>query len=487
VRTVTGRTDSVVVVGAGLGGLSAALRLAGAGRQVTVLERSPAPGGRAGRLELDGYRFDTGPTVLTMPALLDDAFACVDESLDDWLDLRAVDPAYRAFFPDGSQLDVIADVERMAASVRELAGPQDADGYRRFAGHVRRLFELERRDFIDRNLDSPLSLLTPALAQLAAMRGFSRIAPTVARFFDDPRLRRVFSFQSLYAGLSPYDALALYLSIAYLDSVAGVSFPIGGMHAVPVAMAAAADKHGVTFHYDTEVTRVEMRDGRATAVHTADGERVAADVVVLNTDLPVAWRLLDLPSRDLHWSPSCVLLLMGVDASYSAVAHHNLHFGAAWRDSLHELRTGRLMTDPSFMVTCPTVTDPALAPTGRTILTALALVPNLRTPLDWDSLGPRFRDELVARLEGQGYIGLRDAIEVEHLTTPAGWARQGLAAGTPFSADHRFSQTGPFRTGNLPFDNVVLAGCGTQPGIGVPMVLMSGRLAAERILGPGVR
>jgi len=487
VRTVTGRTDSVVVVGAGLGGLSAALRLAGAGRQVTVLERSPVAGGRAGLLELDGYRFDTGPTVLTMPSLLDDAFACVDESLDDWLDLRPVEPAYRAFFPDGSQLDVIADVERMAASVRELAGPHDADGYRRFASHVRRLFELERRDFIDRNLDSPLSLLTPSLAQLTAMRGFSRIAPTVARFFDDPRLRRVFSFQALYAGLSPYDALALYLSIAYLDSIAGVSFPIGGMHAVPTAMAAAADKHGVTFHYDTEVTRVEMRDGRATAVHTAAGERIAADVVVLNTDLPVAWRLLDLPSRDLHWSPSCVLLLMGVDANYSAVAHHNLHFGAAWRDSLRELRTGRLMTDPSFMVTCPTVTDPALAPTGRSILTALALVPNLRTPLDWDSLGPRFRDELVVRLEGQGYVGLRDAIVVEHLTTPADWARQGLAAGTPFSADHRFRQTGPFRTGNLPFDNVVLAGCGTQPGIGVPMVLMSGRLAAERVLGPGVR
>jgi phytoene desaturase len=487
VRTVSGRTDSVVVVGAGLGGLSAALRLAGAGRQVTVLERSGGPGGRAGLLDLGGYRFDTGPTVLTLPSLLDDAFACVDESVDDWLELRPLDPAYRAFFPDGSQLDVIADVERMAASVRELCGPRDADGYRRFAAHVRRLFELERRAFIDRNLDSPLSLLTPALAQLSALGGFGRVAPTIARFFADARLRRVFSFQALYAGLSPYDALALYLSIAYLDSVAGVSFPVGGMHAVPAAMASAAEKHGVALRYDTEVTRVEMHGGRATAVHTAYGERVAADVVVLNTDLPITWRLLGLPARDLQWSPSCVVLLMGVDAAYTKVAHHNLHFGAAWRQSLDELRRGRLMTDPSFMVTCPTVTDRSLAPAGRSILTALALVPNLRTPLDWDSLGPRFRDELVVRLEGQGYVGLPDAIEVEHVTTPADWARQGLAAGTPFSADHRFGQTGPFRTGNLPFDNVVLAGCGTQPGIGVPMVLMSGRLAAERIVGPGVR
>jgi phytoene desaturase len=487
VRTVPGRTDSVVVVGAGLGGLSAALRLAGAGRRVTVLERADVPGGRAGLLDAEGYRFDTGPTVLTMPSLLEEALACVDERLEDWLDLRPLDPAYRAFFPDGSHLDVVADVERMAASITDLAGPRDADGYRRFAAWTRELFELERRDFIDRNLDSPLSLLTPSLARLAALGGFRRIAPAVARFFTDPRLRRVFSFQALYAGLSPYDALAIYSAITYLDSVAGVTFPVGGMHAVPRALAGAAEKHGVEIRYGTEVSRIEMRGSRAVAVHTREQERISADAVVVNADLPEAWRLLGLPARTLHWSPSCALLLAGVDATYTKVAHHNLHFGAAWRRSLRELGRGELMSDPSFLVTCPTVTDPSLAPTGRTALSVLALVPNLRTALPWDTLGPRFRDELVARLEHAGYVGLGDAIEVEHLTTPADWARQGLAAGTPFSADHRFGQTGPFRTGNLPLDNVVLAGCGTQPGIGVPMVLISGRLAAERIVGAGLR
>ena len=485
-RTVTGPTDRVVIVGAGLGGLSAALRLAGAGREVTVLERATVPGGRAGLLEIDGYRFDTGPTVLTMPSLLSDALACVGEELDSWLDLRPLDPAYRAFFPDGSQLDVVADVERMAAIVEQTCGAHDADGYRRFAGWTQRLFELERRDFIDRNLDSPLSLLTPSLARLTALGGFRKLAPTVARFFRDPRLRRVFSFQALYAGLSPYDALAIYSSISYLDSIAGVTFPVGGMHAVPTALAGAAEKHGVTFRYGTEVSRIERVGDRATAVHTTEGERIPADVVVVNADIMTAWRLLGLPSRELHWSPSCVLLLMGVDTTYAGIAHHNLHFGGAWRDSLRELTHGRLMSDPSLMVTSPTYTDPALAPTGRSILGALMLVPNLRTPLPWDTLGPRLRDELLGRLEQQGYVGLRDAVEVEHFVTPVDWARQGLVAGTPFAADHRFSQTGPFRTGNLPFDNVVLAGCGTQPGIGVPMVLMSGRLAAERVLGAGV-
>ena len=486
-RTVSGPTDRVVIVGAGLGGLSAALRLAGAGREVTVLERASLPGGRAGLLEIDGYRFDTGPTVLTMPSLLDDALACVGEKREDWLDLRPLDPAYRAFFPDGSQLDVVADVERMAAIVEQACGSRDADGYRRFAGWTQRLFELERRDFIDRNLDSPLALLTPSLARLAALGGFRKMAPSVARFFRDPRLRRVFSFQALYAGLSPYDALAIYSAITYLDSIAGVTFPAGGMHAVPTALAGAAEKHGVTFRYGTEVSRIEIVGGRATAVLTTDGERLPADAVVVNADITTAWQLLGLPSRELHWSPSCVLLLMGVDASYGGIAHHNLHFGGAWRESLRELAHGRLMTDPSLMVTSPTRTDASLAPAGRSILGALMLVPNLRTSLPWDSLGPRLRDELVARLEQQGYVGLREAIDVEHFVTPVEWARQGLVAGTPFAADHRFGQTGPFRTGNLPFDNVVLAGCGTQPGIGVPMVLISGRLAAERILGPGAR
>src|SRR3954447_20147061 len=155
-RTVTGPTDHVVVVGAGLGGLSAALRLVGAGRQVTILERELVPGGRAGRLEVDGYRFDTGPTVLTMPELLADAFQSVDEKMTDWLDLVRVEPAYRAKFADGSQLDVISDTEAMAEQVRAVCGPSEAIGYRAFAAFARKMYDLEMRDFIDRNLDSPL-------------------------------------------------------------------------------------------------------------------------------------------------------------------------------------------------------------------------------------------------------------------------------------------------------------------------------------------
>ena len=484
-RQVTGPTDHVVVVGAGLGGLSAALRLAGAGRRVTVLEREAVPGGRAGLLTDGGYSFDTGPTVLTMPDLIADALDCVGERLADWLTLDPVTPLYRARYADGSSLDVHASVDAMAAEVAALCGPREADGYRRYVAFVSRLYRLEMRDFIDRNVDSPLGLVRPSLARLAALGGFRRLAPKVASYLSDERLQRVFSFQAMYAGLSPYDALALYAVIGYMDSVAGVFAARGGMHAVPRALAGAAEKHGVELRYGETVTRVELRGDRAVAVHTASGERIACDAVVLNPDLPAARRLIGKPvTRRLRYSPSCVLLLAGSTATYSGAAHHTISFGQAWRTVFDELLGGRLMSDPSFLVSTPTVPNPSVAPGGRSSYYVLFPTPNLDAGIDWREAGPRYRDQMVATLEHRGWPGFADGIEVEHLTTPQDWADRGLERGTPFAAAHTFAQTGPFRPRNLWGENVVFAGSGTVPGVGVPMVLVSGRLAAERILGP---
>jgi phytoene desaturase len=494
VRTVAGPTDRVVVVGAGLGGLAAALRLAAAGREVTVLEREPVPGGRAGLLAVDGYSFDTGPTVLTMPDLVAETLGCVGERLDDWLDLRPVEPAYRARFPDGSTLDVHADEDRMAEEVARVCGPREADGYRRFVRFVAELYRLEMREFIDRNLDSPLDLLSPALARLVALGGFGRLAPTVGRYLRDPRTRRVFTFQAMYAGLSPYQALAIYAVIAYMDCVGGVFMPVGGVHALPRALAGAAEKHGVTVRYATTVTGVEVRGRRVRAVLTESGERVPADVVVLNPDLPVAYRDLLPPGvaprrlARLRYSPSCFLMHLGTSAAAEGGAHHTILFGRSWRATFRELVTERrLMSDPSLLVTNPTRTDPSLAPAGRHAYHVLVPVPHLGAGLDWDVIGPRYRDEVFDVLARRGYAGLREGLEVERVVTPADWARAGMAMGTPFTAAHTFGQTGPFRPSNLAphLDNVVFVGSGTQPGVGVPMVLVSGRLAALRVTGAG--
>ena len=189
-----------------------------------------------------GYRFDNGPTVLTMPDLIADAFDCVGEDMADWLTLRPIDPLYRAWYADGSSLDVKADPAAMTDEIRRVCGPEEAAGYERYVEFVTQLYRYEMTDFIDRNIDSPFDLLTPNLARLAAIGGFRRMAPKVEQYLKDPRTQRVLSFQAMYAGMSPFDALALYCVIAYMDSVAGVFAPDGGMHAVPEAMAAAAQQ-----------------------------------------------------------------------------------------------------------------------------------------------------------------------------------------------------------------------------------------------------
>jgi phytoene desaturase len=509
---VRGPTDQVVVVGAGLAGLSAALHLLGAGRRVTVLESAEHPGGRAGRLDLrtdeGSYLVDTGPTVLTMPSLLDEVLGAVGEKAADRLDLIELDPGYRAHFADGATIDVHSDPEAMEAEVRRVCGPESAGGYRRLREWLTKLYRAEIDTFIGANLDSPLDLLGPDLVRLAALGGFGRLGPRVASMIPDERLQRIFSFQALYAGVPPDKALAAYGVIAYMDTVAGVYFPRGGMRQLGQALADAAVAAGAEFAYGRTVTGLERRGDRVTAVrHSAtesatdsatdggsDTARTPCDAVVLTPDLPVVHRLLGrAPRRPLRvrYSPSAVVLHAGLRSARPEAAHHTISFGAAWRSTFREIITeGRLMSDPSLLVTRPTATDPGLAPAGRDLLFVLAPCPNLeRGPVDWARVGPAYRDELLAELDRRGHPGLTDLagdVAISRLVTPADWADQGLAAGTPFSAAHTFAQTGPFRPGNLVrgLQNAVLAGCGTTPGVGIPPVLISGRLAAQRICGP---
>jgi phytoene desaturase len=479
--------DHVVVVGAGLSGLSAALHLLGAGRQVTILEAEESPGGRAGSASMKDYRVDTGASVLTMPELADEAFAAVGDSLANRVELTRLDPAYRAHFADGSSISVHTEAEAMAEEVRRLAGPREAAGYLRLRAWLSELYRVQRERFIGANFDSPLDLLVPDLAKLVALGGFGRLDKAIGRYLRDERVRRLFSFQSLYAGVPPRKALAAYAVIAYMDTVAGVYFPKGGVGALAGGMAAAAADAGASVRYGASVDRLELRGSRVVAVHA--GERFPCDAVVLTPDLLTSYRLLGRTPRRpirLGWSPSAVVLNAGVTRAWNMLGHHTIFFGRHWDRTFDEItRQGRLMSDPSLLVTQPTVTDPTMAPAGRHLVSVLAPCPNLEVgPIDWARVGPAYRAELTRVLEARGLTGFDAAIEVEQLITPADWARRGLAAGTPFSLAHTFRQTGPFRPRNLisGIDNVVLAGCGTTPGVGIPPVLISGRLAALRVI-----
>ncbi len=483
----------VVVIGAGLGGLSAACHLAGAGRDVTVLEAGPVPGGRAGTMELGGYRFDTGPTVLTMPHLIRRCFEAVDVDMDTALDLRRVDPMYRASFADGSELRVRHGRAPMTEEIRSVCGPDEAASFERFCDWLGRLYDLEMPNFIERNFDSPLDLarpLGPAL-ELVRLGGFAKLAKVVGRHFQDERLRRIFSFQAMYAGLAPYEALAIYAVITYMDTVNGVVVPEGGMHALPRAMADAAEKAGVEFRYDTPVERIRLRHGTRGAVQGVrleGGEVVRADAVVANPDLPVAYRTLlggmDAPraARRGNYSPSAVVWHVGVRGELpEGVEHHNIHFGREWDGAFRAiLRDGVRMPDPSLLVSVPSLREPTMAPNGGHVLFVLEPTPNLDGKVDWTTERQRVRADLEAAIRRLGYP---NDIEVEALVDPLDWESQGMERGTPFALSHKFRQTGPFRPGNVDrrAPGLVFTGSGTVPGVGIPMVLISGELAAQRV------
>jgi phytoene desaturase len=490
-------TKRVVIIGAGLGGLSAACHLAGSGHDVTVIEAASIPGGRAGSLASEGFRFDTGPSVLTMPHLIDRCFEAAGVDGSALLTLRPVDPMYRACYADGSELRVRHGREAMTQEIASVCGAREAAAFGRFCDWLSTLYRIEMPTFIERNFDSPLDLarpISPAL-ELVRLGGFRRLAKVVSSYFDDERLRRIFTFQAMYAGLAPYEALAIYAVITYMDSVNGVFIPEGGMHALPVALAAAAEQAGATFRYDTRVDRIllaEGTSGRVTGVRLVDGEVVEAEVVVANPDLPVAYRTLlpgtpmPLMARRGDYSPSAIVWHVGVRGDLPpGTEHHNIHFGQDWDGAFRAiLKDGIRMPDPSLLVSVPSLHEPTMAPAGSHAIYVLEPTPNLDGKVDWIAERPRLRDGLLGHLDRLGYP---TDIVTEQLLDPLDWEAQGMERGTPFALSHKFRQTGPFRPGNLEkrAPGLVFTGSSTLPGVGVPMVLVSGMLAAQRVEAMG--
>ncbi len=505
-RTVAGPTDRVVVVGAGLAGLSAALYLTGAGHTVTLLERADHPGGRVGRYRGADYDIDSGATVLTLPELITDALAAVGSSPETCvppLRIHRLAPGYHARFADGAEIRVFADADAMEAEVERTCGPAEARGYRRLRDWLSRVYAAEFTEFMDTNFDSPLDMVRiaekrRALVELVRLGGFGRLGPRVRRFLRDPRLARLFTFQALYAGMPPARALAVYGAIPHMDTSLGVYFPEGGMRAIAVALAQAFTDAGGRLELGAEVIGIDYAGRRARSARTADGRSFDCDALVLTADLGSLDRFGVRPRRGLRASPSAVVahgtVPAAIAASWPVQAHHTIEFGHAWDATFAEItaRPGRgaLMSDPSLLLTRPALTDPSLFIDRRDgryePFSVLAPCPNLvAAPLNWQRLGPAYLRELLTVLEARGYRGIAEHFAVDRLDTPQTWLDAGMLAGTPFSAAHLFRQTGPFRPSNFPrsSDNVVIAGCGTTPGVGVPTALLSGKLAATRISG----
>jgi len=485
------RQREVLIVGAGLGGLASAVRLAARGYRVRILERHATPGGRCGLWESDGFRFDTGPTLLLMIDYLRKVFDDAGRRLEDYLELRQLDPNYRVHYADGTTLDVTSRINGMLEGVERIepgAGPR----FLRFLAETSKLYRIGLAAFVDRNVHRGRDFfnLKNGLLLLRA-RAMERLQSMVSRYFADERLQQAFSFQSLYLGLSPYDSPAIYSLLPYTEVAGGLYFPMGGMHAIPRALARLATELGVEISYQTEVSALVRSGDRIAAVRLADGSRLDADLVVVNADLPYAYEtLLGEPYQGidrLDVSCSAFLMYLGVDRTYPDLPHHNLVVPADLRRACDDIfERHQVPADPAFYVCNPNKTDPALAPAGTENIYVLVPVPSQDPahPIDWAVEGPRLEAEMLERLERFGLADLRRHLVTRRTFTPADFKVQLSATrGEAFGLAHGIDQVGYFRPHNrhAACTNLFFVGQSTHPGCGVPMVLISSRLVVERM------
>jgi len=485
-----GRGKSALVIGAGIGGLATAVRLAHAGYRVTVVEKHEEPGGRAGVWRSEGFTFDTGPSLVMMTEVWRDLFQLVGRRLEDYLTLVQCDPYYRLHFADGSKLTMTSQFNRLLENLEEFE-PGCTPNALRFFAHTGEMYR-RGMDFIHRNMHRPQSMLRVGGMGLrygaAALGDLQRM---VRRFFKDPRLQQAFTFQSLYLGLSPYDSLAIYGLLAYTELALGIYYPMGGMHALAQALERLGGELGVEYRYRAPVAHLERRANGIGAAILEDGGRITADVVVANSDLPYTYDSLlgePYPSIDHKvFSCSVVLLYLGVNRTYPQLLHHNLAVSRDLEATCRELFEQQVMPeDPPFYLVATTRTEPGMAPPDCENLFVLVLAPSQHPdrPIDWSIEGPRVEQKTLERLERFGLTDLRQHIVTKKVVTPADFtARYGNLRGEAFGLSHGLSQIGYFRPHNRhpQYRNLYFVGQSTHPGCGLPMVLISADCVVQRI------
>ncbi|MFN0061632.1 MAG: phytoene desaturase family protein [Myxococcaceae bacterium] len=483
----------VLIVGAGVGGLSAAARLAHQGFDVEVIEKAGGPGGRCGHLQIDGFHFDTGPTLLLMPEVLEATFAAVDRKMSDYLELVRCDPNYKMHFRDGSEMTFSTELAEMGRELDRIE-PGSFGPFLKFLALGEDQYRTSLDHFVGRNFDSPLQMFTPRnLGHVFRIKAHRTLYGAVSRSFKDERLRAALTFQTMYLGISPFRSPAVYGLLPYTELAVGIWFPMGGMAAIPRALEKLGRDLGVTFRYRTSVEQILVKGGQATGVRLSDQTVVPADIVLCNADLPWAYKhLVDAKDSELkradrlRYTCSAYMMYLGVKKRDPQLHHHNVFFGGDYEGSFKDIfEKRRVPEDPSFYVNAPAHTDPSLAPLGKDSLYVLVPVPDMSAEIDWAKEGPLLRQKVFSRLAAEGWPDLASQIEVERTFTPKDWEFQlNLERGSAFGLSHNFFQVGPFRPKNQDANvgNLFFVGASTQPGTGLPMVMLSAKLVTERIV-----
>ncbi|WP_068775613.1 NAD(P)/FAD-dependent oxidoreductase [Paenibacillus sp. FJAT-26967] len=484
---------SVIVVGAGPGGLTAAMLLASQGRKVSVFEKLTEVGGRNSSVTLGKYRFDRGPTFLNMPHILEEVFHEAGRNVHDYLTLRSIDPMYRLVFGD-VEFQAHRDRDQMVEQIEKVF-PGDGPGYDRFMREEGIKFKA-MSPILQNKHDSVLDYLRPQfLRALPKMTLTKSLYSCLSSYFKDERLRLAFTFQAKYLGMSPWDCPGAFTILSYMEHAYGIYHPVGGVSEVSRAMARVIEEYGGEIHTGCGVKRVLMKSGRAVGVELDDGTRQYADEIILNADFAGAMNRLFEPGvlrkytseklKKKSYSCSTFMIYLALDKIYEG-SHHTILFADDYRRNVDEISKNKILSaDPSIYVQNPAVTDPTLAPPGCSGLYVLAPVPNNTSGIDWDREKEGFRALMLRKLKKQaGFEDIESHIVEEKIITPLDWEREHhVYEGATFNLSHNLSQMMYLRPHNR-FEEATgcwLVGGGTHPGSGLPTIMESARITARGI------
>jgi phytoene desaturase len=487
-------TKSVIVIGAGIGGITAATHLARHGLRVIVVEKNSHAGGRCDRLSRDGHHFDTGPTLFVMPLLYEAEFRALGSSLRGQLDLIRVDPTYHLVFDNGSQLALSSNSESMQTQLESFQ-PGSFGGFKRYMREGEQNYQLVLDHIVNRNFRRVTDLFQiQNLPLLFRLKALVNHYGNMSTYFDEPHLKSAFTFQDIYMGLSPFDAPATYSMMPYTELAHGVWYPKGGMYSVVESLTGLARVAGVEFIFNAAVERIDTNTTRARGVLLADGSSIDADIVLANADLPYVYQHL-LPQDEMtkrfsrkRFSCSVISFFWGVDRKYDALGGHTLFLADDYRENfqsiIHELT---LPTNPSLYIHAPARLDPFMSPQGQDTLTAIVPVGHMRENgnQNWGELRDKARQHVFRRLETIDINDLEEHIKFEEIYTPLSWhERYNLERGSTHGLAHTLTQMAYLRPSNRHphYKNLYFVGASTHPGTGMPTAMVSGRLVSERIV-----
>jgi phytoene desaturase len=477
-----------LVIGAGFGGMAAALRLRAKGYEVTVLDRCAQLGGRAQVFERQGFRHDAGPTVITAPFLFDELFELFGEKFSDHVTLVPLKPWYRFHFADGDSFDYGGTLEETLAEIARIE-PKDCDGYRQLLRQSKRIYDVGFTELSAVPFHRFKTMLKQ-IPRLLGLRSYETVWQLVSRYLSNPKLRQAFSIQPLLVGGNPFDTTSIYGLIHYLERAYGVHFAMGGTGSITQALGGLMARQGIDVQLGQTVQSLTVEQGEVKGVVMDDGRLLSADLVVSNADPAHLYGSMVKPAEQhvatrlklgaAEFSMGLFVLYFGTTRTYPEVAHHTIWMGERYRELLADIFNHKTLSeDFSLYLHRPTATDPSFAPPGCDSFYVLCPVPNLLGKQDWTTSGPALRDRIVAALDRTILPGLQTTITAEFFMTPKNFEKDYLSQhGAGFSVSPLFRQSAWFRFHNRAegLKNLYLVGAGTHPGAGLPGVLCSAKV-----------